>query len=72
MHEHVHTHVLVHSRRWTHTHTHAGPEFEHRILANERNNVKFNFLIPTDPYHAYYQMRVRFAMNMHVCTLAAT
>eukprot|EP00249_Psilotum_nudum_P018493 c26835_g1_i1 orf=261-2729(-) len=35
-----------------------GPEFEKRILANEKNNVKFNFLNPIDPYHAYYQHRV--------------
>lgn len=35
-----------------------GVEFEKRILANEQNNVKFNFLRPTDPYHAYYRMRV--------------
>lgn len=35
-----------------------GTEFEKRILANEKNNVKFNFLTPTDPYHAYYKVRV--------------
>ncbi|KAH9298995.1 hypothetical protein KI387_030677, partial [Taxus chinensis] len=35
-----------------------GPEFEKRILANEKNNAKFNFLNPNDPYHAYYQHRV--------------
>jgi len=35
-----------------------GPEFEKRILANEKNNAKFNFLNPSDPYHAYYQHRV--------------
>ncbi|KAG0607944.1 hypothetical protein M758_8G066200 [Ceratodon purpureus] len=35
-----------------------GLEFEKRILANEKNNVKFNFLNATDPYHAYYQHRV--------------
>lgn len=28
-------------------------------MASEANNVKFNFLQPTDPYHAYYRMRVR-------------
>jgi len=38
-----------------------GGEFEKRILANEKNNVKFNFLVPTDPYHAYYKLRVRSA-----------
>ena len=36
----------------------AGPEFEKHILANERENVKFNFLKSTDPYHAYYDHRV--------------
>lgn len=35
-----------------------GVEFEKRILANEQNNAKFNFLNPTDPYHAYYRLRV--------------
>ncbi|KAJ9141247.1 hypothetical protein P3X46_031804 [Hevea brasiliensis] len=32
-----------------------GPEFEKRIIANNANNAKFNFLNPSDPYHAYYQ-----------------
>lgn len=36
-----------------------GPEFEERIRANEANNVKFNFLNPNDPYHAYYQHKKR-------------
>ena len=35
-----------------------GIEFEKRILANEAQNVKFNFLNPADPYHAFYRMRV--------------
>lgn len=35
-----------------------GPEFENRIRQNEVNNPKFNFLQPTDPYHAYYQYKV--------------
>ncbi|GBG81804.1 hypothetical protein CBR_g33984 [Chara braunii] len=35
-----------------------GPEFEKRILATERNNVKFNFLLQSDPYHAYYLHKV--------------
>jgi hypothetical protein len=39
-------------------HVGAGAEFEKRILANERGNAKFNFLDATDPYHAYYQMKV--------------
>lgn len=35
-----------------------GPEFENRIRQNEVNNPKFNFLQPTDAYHAYYQHKV--------------
>lgn len=35
-----------------------GPEFEKRILGSEKNNAKFNFLLPTDPYHAYYQSKI--------------
>jgi len=35
-----------------------GPEFEQRILASEKNNVKFNFLTTGDPYHAYYRQKV--------------
>ncbi|KAM2964698.1 hypothetical protein FF2_022457 [Malus domestica] len=35
-----------------------GPEFEKRIMANNTGNAKFNFLISTDPYHAYYQHRL--------------
>lgn len=36
-----------------------GPEFESRIRQNEINNPKFNFLNGGDPYHAYYQHKVR-------------
>ncbi len=36
-----------------------GPEFETRIRQNEINNPKFNFLNPNDPYHAYYQFKVK-------------
>ncbi|OON15798.1 surp module [Opisthorchis viverrini] len=36
-----------------------GPDFESRIRQNEINNPKFNFLNPADPYHAYYQHKVR-------------
>ncbi|KAK1576826.1 hypothetical protein Q3G72_016793 [Acer saccharum] len=35
-----------------------GPEFEKRIIANNANNAKFNFLNSLDPYHAYYQHRL--------------
>ena len=36
-----------------------GIEFENRIRQNEINNPKFNFLNPADPYHAYYQHKVK-------------
>ncbi|VVD00115.1 unnamed protein product [Leptidea sinapis] len=36
-----------------------GPEFEARIRQNELGNPKFNFLNPGDPYHAYYQHKVK-------------
>ncbi|ODM95504.1 Splicing factor 3A subunit 1 [Orchesella cincta] len=36
-----------------------GPEFESRIRQNEQNNPKFNFLNSGDPYHAYYQHKVK-------------
>ncbi|RLM73391.1 uncharacterized protein C2845_PM15G22470 [Panicum miliaceum] len=35
-----------------------GPEFERRIISHNQGNAKFNFLQPSDPYHAYYQHRV--------------
>ena len=37
----------------------AGIEFEIRIRQNEQDNPKFNFLNFDDPYHAYYQHKVR-------------
>lgn len=36
-----------------------GPEFEARIRQNELGNPKFNFLNAGDPYHAYYQFKVK-------------
>mmetsp|Transcript_45379 Transcript_45379/g.117580 ORF Transcript_45379/g.117580 Transcript_45379/m.117580 type:complete len:714 (-) Transcript_45379:156-2297(-) len=36
-----------------------GTEFEKRILANEKQNQKFSFLLTTDPYHAYYQLKIK-------------
>jgi splicing factor 3A subunit 1 len=36
-----------------------GPEFESRIKHNEQNNAKFNFLSNGDPYHAYYEFKVK-------------
>ncbi|DBA99991.1 hypothetical protein WJX77_008545 [Trebouxia sp. C0004] len=35
-----------------------GTQFEGRILANEKDNPKFNFLRTADPYHAYYRHMV--------------
>ncbi|CAD7697669.1 unnamed protein product [Ostreobium quekettii] len=35
-----------------------GLDFEKRILANEKNNLKFNFLVPGDPYNAYYKTKI--------------
>lgn len=35
-----------------------GPEFEKRILGSEKNNAKFNFLLSTDPYNAYYKSKI--------------
>ncbi len=35
-----------------------GPDFEKRILGSEKSNQKFNFLLPTDPYNAYYQSKI--------------
>ena len=35
-----------------------GPEFETRILGSEKNNAKFNFLLPADPYSAYYKSKI--------------
>lgn len=35
-----------------------GPEFEQRILGSEKNNQKFNFLLPADPYNAYYRGKI--------------
>ncbi|CAG9836319.1 unnamed protein product [Diabrotica balteata] len=36
-----------------------GPEFEARIRQNELGNPKFNFLNSGDPYHSYYQHKVK-------------
>ena len=35
-----------------------GPSFEERIRENERNNAKFCFLNPNDPYRGYYDHKV--------------
>ena len=48
-----------------------GPEFEKRILATNKGNVKFNFLIPTDPYHPYYLHMVGEKRAQLTCTSLA-
>jgi splicing factor 3A subunit 1 len=35
-----------------------GREFESRIVGHESNNAKFSFLVPSDPYHAYYEFKI--------------
>ncbi|EKX38582.1 hypothetical protein GUITHDRAFT_41563, partial [Guillardia theta CCMP2712] len=35
-----------------------GPQFEQRILNNERNTTKFAFLQSTSPYYPYYQKKL--------------
>ncbi|KAI6661657.1 hypothetical protein LOD99_13530 [Oopsacas minuta] len=35
-----------------------GPAYETKVRDSETGNNKFNFLHMTDPYHAYYRMRV--------------
>ena len=41
------------------THTCKGPEFEERIKLNEAGNPKFNFLGLSDPYHTYYEHKIK-------------
>ncbi|CAI4231138.1 unnamed protein product [Auanema sp. JU1783] len=36
-----------------------GVAFENRICEKEANSAKFSFLSPTDPYHAYYRLKIR-------------
>lgn len=36
----------------------AGEEFEQKILANEKGNAKFNFLVEGDPYNLYYKRQI--------------
>ncbi|KAI8088908.1 Pre-mRNA splicing factor PRP21 like protein-domain-containing protein [Halteromyces radiatus] len=40
-----------------------GPQLEERIRENERHNPRFCFMNPTDPYHAYYQYKLREARS---------
>lgn len=34
------------------------PQFEDKIREGQRNDPKFSFLNPVDPYHAYYRHKV--------------
>lgn len=36
-----------------------GPEFEQKIIQSNINNVKFSFLRASDPYWAYYQLKIK-------------
>ncbi|ORX55056.1 hypothetical protein DM01DRAFT_1335352 [Hesseltinella vesiculosa] len=36
-----------------------GAQLENKIRENERHNPLFSFLNPTDPFHAYYQYKLR-------------
>lgn len=36
-----------------------GVDFENKIREKESGNARFNFLLPTDPYNAYYKHKVR-------------
>jgi splicing factor 3A subunit 1 len=36
-----------------------GKSFEEKILSRQGGNTKFNFLKPGDPYHAYYQDKLK-------------
>lgn len=36
----------------------CGPDFENRVL-KEQNNTKFSFLMPNNPYRAYYDHKVK-------------
>ncbi len=58
----IHVHVLymyMYCYIMTCIVTYTGPEFEGRIRQNEAGNPKFNFLNNTDPYHAYYQHKIK-------------
>jgi splicing factor 3A subunit 1 len=48
-----------------------GPEFEAKILDKEAGNVKFAFLAPSNPYHAYYKHCVELAKNPEAAAVAA-
>ena len=42
------------------------PQFEDKIRENQRQDPKFSFLNPADPYHAYYRHRMEKVMRGEV------
>lgn len=36
----------------------VGSSFESKLYAKEKNNPKFQFLLPSSPYHAYYKQQI--------------
>lgn len=40
-----------------------GPELEDLICEKEKHNPRFCFLNPNDPYHAYYQYKLKEARS---------
>lgn len=42
------------------------PQFEDKIRENQRQDPKFSFLNPADPYHAYYRHRMEKVMHGEV------
>jgi len=41
----------------------TGTLLEERLRQSEKNNAKFCFLNPTDPFHAYYAFKVQEAKS---------
>jgi splicing factor 3A subunit 1 len=45
-----------------------GKSFEQKILASaDGKTPKFNFMKIMDPYHAYYEMKIRYERNFRQC-----
>lgn len=41
-----------------------GKDFEQKILGSaDGKTAKFNFMKVMDPYHAYYEMKIKFVLN---------
>lgn len=48
-----------------------GIEFENKIKEKEATNIKFAFLNPADPYHAYYKHKVKEVETNESCEIKA-